>query len=85
MIWFGPVEGDNLAHRLDLTGLDPRETVAMATQITRALAALHARQIVHRDVKPSVLAVGFYTETQNPRFAFRGSGCSHRKMRAVAY
>ena len=25
-------------------------------------------------VKPSVLAVGFYTETQNPRFAFRGSG-----------
>ena len=25
-------------------------------------------------VKRSVLAVGFYTETQNPRFAFRGSG-----------
>ena len=25
-------------------------------------------------VKPSVLAVGFYTETQSPRFAFRGSG-----------
>ena len=25
-------------------------------------------------VRPSVLAVGFYTETQSPRFAFRGSG-----------
>ncbi|MDO9315448.1 MAG: serine protease [Burkholderiaceae bacterium] len=25
-------------------------------------------------IKPSVLAVGFYQETQNPRFAFRGSG-----------
>lgn len=25
-------------------------------------------------IKPSVLAVGFYKETQNPRFAFRGTG-----------
>ena len=25
-------------------------------------------------MKPSVLAVGFYTETQNPRFGFRGTG-----------
>ena len=25
-------------------------------------------------IKPSVLAVGFYMETQNPRFGFRGTG-----------
>lgn len=38
-----------------------------------ALAAEPLPDAVAR-VKPSVLAVGFYTETQNPRFGFRGSG-----------
>src|SRR5262245_30767492 len=49
------VEGETLADRLDGAGLDARETVALATQVARALGALHAMGIVHRDVKPSNL------------------------------
>jgi serine/threonine protein kinase len=47
------VQGEDLAVRLDRVGLDVRDTVATARQIARALGALHARGIVHRDVKPS--------------------------------
>ena len=47
------VDGENLGQRLDRLGLDARETVAMSLQVARALGALHARGIVHRDVKPS--------------------------------
>ncbi len=49
------VDGENLAQRLDRTGLDARDTVALAIQIARALGAMHAHRIVHRDVKPSNL------------------------------
>lgn len=41
---------------------------AAATSAADALPALIAR------LKPSVLAVGFYKETQNPRFGFSGTG-----------
>jgi serine/threonine protein kinase len=47
------VEGETLAHRLANTGLAAPEIVALARQLCRALAALHDRGVVHRDVKPS--------------------------------
>jgi S1-C subfamily serine protease len=42
--------------------------VASAATADDTLPSLVAR------IKPSVLAVGFYKETQNPRFGFRGTG-----------
>ena len=38
-----------------------------------AVAADRLPSVIER-IKPSVLAVGFYKETQNPRFGFRGTG-----------
>jgi hypothetical protein len=52
MTW---VEGETLADRLSGAGLDAAETIVVATQVADALGALHARGIVHRDVKPSNL------------------------------
>jgi serine/threonine protein kinase len=47
------VEGETLAYRLAHAGLTTTAIVAMARQLCRALAALHGRGVVHRDVKPS--------------------------------
>src|SRR5262249_17487235 len=49
------VDGETLADRLLGDGIDARDTVALAVQVARALGALHARGVVHRDVKPSNL------------------------------
>jgi serine/threonine protein kinase len=47
------LEGENLAERLVTHGRLPADAViAIARQITRALAAIHAEGGVHRDVKP---------------------------------
>lgn len=42
--------------------------MALGVQAADTLPALIAR------IKPSVLAIGFYKETQNPRFGFSGTG-----------
>ena len=48
------LEGESLETRLDGGGgLDLPETVAIVTQIARALGQAHAEQIVHRDLKPA--------------------------------
>jgi hypothetical protein len=48
------VEGGSLEHRLSgHRRLSPSRTVELATGIASALDALHARGLVHRDVKPS--------------------------------
>ena len=53
------VPGPSLAKRLEAGPLPATEVRALGIQIAQALAAAHARGIVHRDVKPAnVLAAG---------------------------
>ncbi|MGA9856624.1 MAG: protein kinase [Solirubrobacteraceae bacterium] len=47
------VDGENLAVRLRRGAVPAWEACDIATQLCRALAAAHARRIVHRDVKPA--------------------------------
>jgi hypothetical protein len=47
------VDGETLAERLHGEGLTLRESVAMTRTLATALAAIHERGLVHRDVKPS--------------------------------
>ncbi len=49
------LEGEDLGERLAREPLGIHETVSLVASIARSLDALHARQIVHRDVKPSNL------------------------------
>jgi TolB-like protein/Tfp pilus assembly protein PilF len=51
-------EGETLKERLAQGPLSLEETVATAVQITRGLAAAHARGIAHRDVKPGNVILG---------------------------
>ncbi len=47
------VEGETLADRLRRDGpMPPADAVAVAVDIARALAAAHARGLIHRDIKP---------------------------------
>lgn len=47
------VEGATLSDRLKKGPLDLQETLTLVERISEALALVHARGIVHRDVKPS--------------------------------
>ena len=47
------LEGEDLSQRLTRLRLSVRESLDVARRVAEALAAAHARGVVHRDVKPS--------------------------------
>ena len=47
------VDGETLAERLHGGGLTMAESIELTRQLASALAAIHARGLVHRDVKPA--------------------------------
>ena len=51
------LEGEDLRQQLNRGALPQRRVIDYAQQITRGLAATHARAIVHRDLKPENLFV----------------------------
>jgi predicted Ser/Thr protein kinase len=53
------VEGTNLRELIDAGVLEPRRAVHLVSQVASALDAAHARDLIHRDVKPAnVLVTG---------------------------
>jgi serine/threonine-protein kinase len=52
-IVFEYVEGETLKQRISRVGaLDPQEALAYAIEVARGLTVAHARNMVHRDIKP---------------------------------
>src|SRR5712691_10393727 len=51
------IDGQTLRRRLDAGAVPVREAIEIGMQVANALAAAHARGIVHRDVKPENVMV----------------------------
>jgi serine/threonine-protein kinase len=56
-IVMGYYDGETLAQKLSRGLIPVRESLNLAIQIARGLSAAHARNIVHRDVKPSNIII----------------------------
>jgi serine/threonine protein kinase/tetratricopeptide (TPR) repeat protein len=56
-IVMGYYEGETLAQKLSRGVIPVRESLNLAIQIARGLSSAHARNIVHRDVKPSNIII----------------------------
>lgn len=51
-LWMELVEGETLAHAIATRGpMSPREVAGIGIDVCRAVAALHAHNLVHRDIK----------------------------------
>src|SRR5690349_11272711 len=58
-IVFEYVEGETLKQRIAREGaLDPQEAIAYAIEVARGLSVAHARNMVHRDIKPQNVRIG---------------------------
>jgi len=57
-IVFEYVEGETLKQRISRDGaLEPQEAIAYAIEIARGLSMAHARNMVHRDIKPQNILI----------------------------
>jgi eukaryotic-like serine/threonine-protein kinase len=57
-IVFEYVEGETLKQRINREGaLEPQEAIAYAIEIARGLSMAHARNMVHRDIKPQNILI----------------------------
>lgn len=57
-IVFEYIEGETLKQRISRNGaLDPQEAIAYAIEIARGLSVAHARNMVHRDIKPQNILI----------------------------
>ena len=57
-IVFEYVEGETLKQRINREGaLSPQEAIAYAIEIARGLSMAHARNMVHRDIKPQNILI----------------------------
>ena len=56
-IVMGYYEGETLAQKLKRSVIPVRESLDLAIQIAKGLSAAHARNLVHRDVKPSNIII----------------------------
>ncbi len=57
-IVFEYVEGETLKQRIGREGaLEPQEAIAYAIEIARGLSVAHARNMVHRDIKPQNILI----------------------------
>jgi serine/threonine-protein kinase len=57
-IVFEYVEGETLKQRISRIGaLDTQEAIAYAIEVARGLTVAHARQMVHRDIKPQNILI----------------------------
>jgi serine/threonine-protein kinase len=57
-IVFEYIKGETLKQRISRVGaLDTQEAIAYAIEIARGLAVAHARQMVHRDIKPQNILI----------------------------
>lgn len=65
------VRGRDLRALLDREGpLSVRQTVRIAMQVASALDAAHARELVHRDVKPGNILIAEGTDSDHPEHAY---------------